>query len=183
MTESSTATRKRMKIYRFADGAPLTREKMPMIGFDESVMAGLSRLAKVGNTEELGTKVIVLFEDEATGTSLTYAWFKSGYILPRHSHDADCLYYVIAGSLTMGTQKLGQGDGVLIPADFVYSYEVGPEGVEVLEFRTATHFHFKFQGNDEAHWDRMIAANERGKHIWASETAPTITKRQSSRAE
>ena len=30
---------------------------------------------------------------------VSYIWFKSGYVLPPHSHDGDCLYYILAGSL------------------------------------------------------------------------------------
>ena len=44
----------------------------------------------------------------AGGISLVYVWFKSGYPLPRHTHDSDCLYYVIGGSLKLGTEELGQ---------------------------------------------------------------------------
>ena len=35
------------------------------------------------------------------GMSLAKVWFKSGYPLPRHSHDCACLYYITAGSLRL----------------------------------------------------------------------------------
>jgi hypothetical protein len=38
---------------------------------------------------EEGQAVKLLFS--APGFSLTYAWFKSGFPLPRHSHNSDCL--------------------------------------------------------------------------------------------
>jgi hypothetical protein len=41
--------------------------------------------------------------------SLCWAWFKSGYVLPRHSHNADCLYYVLGGSLRLGSVWLKAG--------------------------------------------------------------------------
>jgi hypothetical protein len=37
---------------------------------------------------------------------VSYAWFKSGYPLPLHSHDADCYYLVIAGSMKVGSEVL-----------------------------------------------------------------------------
>jgi quercetin dioxygenase-like cupin family protein len=74
-----------------------------------------------------GTTVRLLFE--APGLSLTHAWFKSGFPLPRHSHNVDCLYYVLAGSLRVGTETLGRGDGFFVGAEVPYSYVPGPEGV------------------------------------------------------
>lgn len=71
------------------------------------------------------------------GMSLVHAWFAPDFPLFRHSHPAlgDCLYYVLAGSLTMGRQTLGPGDGFFTPGEMPYRYKAGPEGVEVLEFR------------------------------------------------
>jgi quercetin dioxygenase-like cupin family protein len=173
VTEEENGGRKpkRMKMFRKGNGVPLDHAKMPFVGVDEGVMAGFAKLAQVGNPPALGEQVQCLFE--MPGLSLAYAWFKSGYVLPRHSHSADCLYYVIAGSLTMGAVTLEKGDGVFIPAGDGYTYEVGPEGVEVLEFRTADTFDLRFANNDEAHWDRMAAANTRGKERWADELPPS----------
>ncbi len=74
--------------------------------------------------------------------SLVYVWFKSGFPLPHHSHSADCLYFIVAGSLKIGSEELGPGDGFFLGADVPYSYVPGPEGVEVLEFRTSDKFDF-----------------------------------------
>ncbi|MGJ3627380.1 cupin domain-containing protein [Sphingomonas sp. MMS24-JH45] len=74
------------------------------------------------------------------GMSLTYAWFKSGFPLPLHSHNADCLYYIIAGTLKLEREELGAGDGFFVGKDAPDQYKPGPTGVEVLEFRTADTF-------------------------------------------
>ena len=70
--------------------------------------------------------------------SLVHAWFGPGYRLPRHTHSADCLYYVISGSAVLGNHTLRAGDGFFVPANAPYQYDAGPEGVEVLEIRGAT---------------------------------------------
>ena len=68
---------------------------------------------------------------------------------------------------------------MFIPANAGYTYEAGPEGVEVLEFRNATRFHFLFKNNDEKHWERIadIMKNRTGE--WANEPPPIV--RQSDR--
>ena len=88
--------------------------------------------------------------------SLTYCWFKSGFPLPHHSHSADCLYFVVAGSLKIGSEELGPGDGFFLGADVPYSYVPGPEGVEVLEFRTSDKFDFRMLAKSEAYWDKAL---------------------------
>jgi len=51
-----------------------------------------------------GSRVKVLFKSD--GMSLIHAWFGPGYRLPRHSHSADCLYYVVAGAAIMGARTI-----------------------------------------------------------------------------
>lgn len=167
--------RKRMKIFRASEGTDI-QDHMPVLGIDANVQAGLQKLAQATGPypATIGTKTSVLFcEPGEQGLSLSYVWFKSGYILPRHSHNADCLYYVLGGELRLGTQTLSRGDGVFIPADVAYTYEAGPRGVEVLEFRNATRFHFMFQGNDDAHWDRIADVLETRRETWQAEAPPT----------
>lgn len=71
------------------------------------------------------------------GMSLVHVWFGPNFPLFRHSHPryGDCLYYVVAGEVVLGSQRLGPGDGFFVPNEMPYKYKAGPEGVEVLEFR------------------------------------------------
>ena len=103
------------------------------------------------------------------GFSLTHVWFKEGYALPLHSHDCDCLYYIIAGSLRMGNEELGPRDSFFVPADVPYTYKPGPEGVEVLEIRHANTFNFVNLAKGEGFWNR--AAEQTAQHREASTTA------------
>jgi len=93
------------------------------------------------------------------GMSLVDIWFPPGFVLPRHSHSADCLYYIVAGGITMGTRELGPGDGFFVPADQPYAYSAGPEGVKLLEFRNSTAFDTKFFEQDGARFAQKAAAS------------------------
>lgn len=167
------ASRRGIEVFHGSGGTPLTEEQMPMEGLDDSVMSGFSKLLDAGAAEGEGEYVRCLFREPGDdGLSLCYAWFKSGFILPRHSHSADCLYYIVGGELNLGRQTLRKGDGFFVPADMKYSYQAGPEGVEVLEFRNASRFNILFKGNDDAHWNRMAEAFRENVPNWKNETVP-----------
>lgn len=105
------------------------------------------------------------------GMSLAYVWFKSGFPLPRHSHDADCLYFIVAGSLRFGDEELGPGDGFFVGKDVPYAYVPGDEGVEVLEFRNAAEFDIKLLANSPAWWKKALARLVERKPVWDAEEA------------
>ena len=71
------------------------------------------------------------------GMSLAHVWFGANFPLFRHSHPAygDCLYYVVAGEISLGKRKLGPGSTFFLPNGMPYKYAAGPAGVELLEFR------------------------------------------------
>jgi hypothetical protein len=106
------------------------------------------------------------------GFSLAYVWFKSGFPLPRHSHNVDCLYYIIGGSLFMGHEELGVGDGFFVGRDVPYTYKPGPAGVEVLEFRAADTFNIKVLANNPAFWEQAAATVRNNQQLWSRETRP-----------
>ena len=161
----------RMEIFS-GGGVALTPETMPFEGVDESVMAGFAKLMANGAVEGAGEIVRCLYRESQGRFSVCYGWFKSGAVLPRHSHNADCVYYVLGGELKLGAKVLRKGDGFFVPADHGYTYEAGPEGVEVLEFRNSADFHIRFKGNDDAHWERMAKAYRENAASWANETMP-----------
>jgi hypothetical protein len=135
----------------------------------EEEQARSAELYEAGILE--GSKVMLLFS--RPGLSLSYVWFKSGFPLPRHSHDADCTYFIIAGSLQIGTEKLGPGDGFFVGSDVPYTYTPGPGGVEVLEIRTADKFDIKLLSNNSAWWERALARLTASRAAWPQETPPS----------
>src|SRR5581483_12346272 len=98
--------------------------------------------------------------------------FKPNFVTPRHSHNADCVYYIVSGELHAGNAILKAGDGVFIPADHGYMFTAGPNGAEFLEFRNASTYNVHFKGNDQAHWDKVAAAYDQNKSRWSAEKLP-----------
>lgn len=116
----------------------------------------------------LGGHDAVLFRGEGDdGFSLVKAWFGPHYVLPRHSHDGDCMYYVVEGSVVMGSQVLEAGDGFFVPSGALYAYEAGPEGVVVLEFRTRTSFGMDIPGGQLERLRRMGSVADEHAEEWA----------------
>ncbi|RIJ31962.1 cupin domain-containing protein [Henriciella algicola] len=133
------------------------------------IEAGIAAAGEAGAGE--GQLVKTLFS--RPGFSLTYAWFKSGFPLPLHTHNVDCLYYVVAGSLQLGIEKLEAGDGFFVGADKAYRYTPGPDGVEVLEFRTEEHFDIKFLAKTASMWGKIAGKAAERQAAWAGETPPS----------
>jgi quercetin dioxygenase-like cupin family protein len=119
-----------------------------------------------------GSHDAVVFRGEGDdGFSLVRAWFAPHYVLPRHTHHGDCLYYVVEGSLKMGSQVLDAGDGFFVPSEAPYAYEAGPDGVTVLEFRMATAFDMKIPGGQLERVRRMGQVAEEHGDGWAEQRA------------
>ncbi|MCX4096822.1 cupin domain-containing protein [Nocardia sp. alder85J] len=121
-----------------------------------------------------GSRVTVLFKGSGgpDAFSLVHAWFGPGYLLPRHSHSADCLYYVVSGEIVMGNRVLKAGEGFFIESDAVYAYSAGPEGAEVLEFRNSTSFDMKIADQTPQRWQPIIDAATANHAAWVAPGGP-----------
>ena len=128
-----------------------------------------SRLALEAGVDA-GHQLKVLFS--VPGFSLVYVWFKSGFPLPRHTHNVDCLYYIVGGSLKLGTEELTVGDGFFIGKDVPYTYTPGDRGVEVLEFRASNRFNIDVLANNPAFWAQAVATVRDRRDAWATERQP-----------
>ena len=106
------------------------------------------------------------------GFSLVCLDFPPGAMLPRHSHSADCLYYIVSGGICMGKRELGPGDGFFAPSDQPYGYRAGSEGVKLLEFRHSTAFDTKFHEKDPARFRAKAEAS-----LAEAAASPTETRR------
>ena len=106
------------------------------------------------------------------GMSLTHVWFGPDFPLFRHSHPGygDCLYYVLTGSIVMGSRTLGPGDGFFVPNGLPYKYKAGPEGVQVLEFRAGGGIPgapgMKLDEPSVASVQRLIEGYKAAQHAW-----------------
>ena len=126
------------------------------------------RLVDAGIRE--GGRVNLLFS--RPGLSLSHVWFKTGYPLPRHSHDVDCAYFIISGSLRIGTEVLGPGDGFFVGTGVPYTYVPEEGGVELLEIRNSNEFDIKLLANNTAWWDKAVERLQQVRPLWPDETAP-----------
>ena len=150
--------RKRMVVFR-GDEAPTLEETgmMEVPVFVEET--GPIPEAFGARLDEASRLTVPFQEDGPEGLSLVVIDFAPGFMLPRHSHSSDCLYYVIEGELVMGRQTLGAGDGFFLPAEHPYGYHAGPRGVKLLEFRNRTTFDMKIWEKDAARYVERAGAS------------------------
>jgi mannose-6-phosphate isomerase-like protein (cupin superfamily) len=122
--------KKGMTIYRAADSQELMESGfMTWPTMSDDARESLTETLAAGSQAGQHVRLIALQTPEEGGFSLVHVWFKANYPLPRHSHDSDCMYYVISGEAHMGNQVLRAGDSFLVPADAPYVYTGGPDGV------------------------------------------------------
>jgi mannose-6-phosphate isomerase-like protein (cupin superfamily) len=117
-----------------------------------------------------GHDLKVLFD--TPGMSLVRAWFKSEFPLPRHTHDVDCVYFIVGGSLRMGEDVLRAGDGFFVGANVPYTYTPGPDGLEILEFRASNSFDIRVMGDAAKLGEKSLAKIVSRQEAWSTELAP-----------
>src|SRR6201995_4701996 len=157
------AAKNEFKIFRAKDAPSLDEAGcMTMAPLDPALLAGVTRVMEAGFREGESVRVLV----NIPGFSLTHVWFKKDFPLPLHSHDADCLYYIVAGSLRLGTQELGPRDCFFVPADVPYGYKPGPDGVELLEIRHANAFNFVNHAKGQSFWDKALETVNANQADW-----------------
>lgn len=158
-------------IYRGQEAAPYlgARRRGGAEGNDHpAIQRGLKLMYESGDSG--GATVRVLFS--SPDLHVSYVWFKSGFPLPLHSHDVDCLYEIVAGTVDLGTEQLAKGDGVFIPAGVPYTLKPGPDGVEFLEIRTAHDYDTRYVAKTDAYWDKIAKTRKDRARIWTEERAP-----------
>ncbi len=161
----------RFALFRQEDARDYGEHNLQRIeGMTPVIAEGLGHYVKA-QEEAAPSSVKLLYG--APGFSLTKVWFKSDYPLPLHSHDSDCLYYITAGSIKIGTEELGPGEGFFVGRNVPYTYTTGPEGVEVLEFRDTDDLNIRFMSKNKATWEKAAAKMERLRETWKAERPPS----------
>ncbi|MFC0203032.1 cupin domain-containing protein [Novosphingobium soli] len=161
--------RPRFEIFRGADAPALDAcDCMTYEGETPNLLAAQPRLQDAMQVRGEYADVPYRRED----MSLARLWVKSGFPLPLHTHDCDCLYYVVAGSIRMGTQELVAGDGFFVGAEVPYAYTAGPQGAEVLEFRRTDRFNIRVKDKPVAAWEKLADTLREGHARWIDEAPP-----------
>jgi quercetin dioxygenase-like cupin family protein len=170
MTEQRSRSKQGIALFRGKDAPGLFESgTMSAPVFDPDDQEALKADGPRSPNILLGGHDAVLFRgDGDDGFSLVKAWFGPHYVLPRHTHDGDCLYYVVEGSLVMGSQVLEAGDGFFVPSGAPYAYEAGPDGVVVLEFRSCTSFGMNIPGGQLERLRRMGTVADEHAEEWAA---------------
>ena len=110
-------------------------------------------------------------QEGENGMRLAHVWFGPNFHLFRHSHPlGDCTYYVAAGELTMGKSTLKAGSTIFVPNEMPYKFIAGPDGVEVLEFRSGGAIpgkpKMKIEETSLASIQKIIDDYKANQHLW-----------------
>src|SRR5687767_2191590 len=159
MSEATPRERRGISIFRAEEATPLMETDfmgMPSMT-DDAVAAGAPEIF-MSSGPGTDVRIAVRQSPEEGGFSILHVWFKADYPVLRHTHDADCMYYIVSGSAILGAQTLRAGDGFFIPAGAPYSYNAGPDGVELLEIRHCVqHFDLQMLESSAGKWAAMAA--------------------------
>lgn len=164
-------SRPSFEIFRGA-GAPSLEEDggSQLVGVTEVIAAGLEQTIAAGAYN--GAHIDVPYSRPEM--SLATLRLKSGSLIPLHTHDCDCLYYVARGSIRMGSETLQAGDGFFVGTDVPYTYEAGPDGAIVLEFRSVNRFSTVMRLKTPAAWDRQVGIVTEAQERWLGEELPQL---------
>jgi quercetin dioxygenase-like cupin family protein len=155
-----------------AEGFAIFRAREAPLLQETDAMTAAPGDAPAYGDRQYGAAVSVLFRRGGEGAcSLLHVWLKPDFIVTRHSHDEDCLYYVVAGEAVLGSQVLRAGDGFFVPAGHPYAYTAGEDGAEVLEFRGADSFNIVSHEKPEA-WERILASAADHREQWMAMRVP-----------
>jgi hypothetical protein len=166
------AKRQTMQIFRLQD-APLLEETdlQPVTSEFTAREAELwGRTMEAGYGDGQVARVLA----RLPGLVALHIWNKKGYPTPLHSHNVDCLYFVLGGSVSLGSETLGPGDSFFVPADMPYTYKGGPEGSEVLEIRQADNWDLKLLAKNPAYFVKAVEAVTANFEGWQSAERPSI---------
>ena len=159
----------KFQVFRAATAPTLEQtDVLRLEGITPDIQRGLRDLVAAGVQDGSFAKILI----NVPGFSLAYAWHKSDYPLPLHSHDVDCCYLIIAGDLRVGNETLGKGDGFFVPAGVPYTFTTGPDGVEFIEYRHANSWNIVFKYRNPESWAKLATTASDRRAAWHTEEQP-----------
>ena len=170
--EASESPRRGISIFRAEEATPIMEtDFMAMPEMTGGALAAGGPEIYMASAPGTDVRVALRQTPEEGGFSILHVWFKADYPVPRHTHDADCLYYIVSGSIVMGNQTLRTGDGFFIPLGAPYGYTAGPEGVELLEIRHGVRqFDIQILEMNAGKWAAMADTIASHREAWEADT-------------
>jgi len=81
-----------------------------------------------------------------------------------HSHSEDEVIFVTDGHMRLGQRLYGRGSAIAIPAETLYGFGVGPEGLKFVNFRAARPSEIRFKAggtmDEVAYWRDRVGTPE-----------------------
>lgn len=154
---------KKFHLFRYSNMPELAEAQIMEMSLPVTLPPELYASIEAGLPE--GSEARVIFS--GFGLSLVHVWFKRHFPLPLHSHNADCVYYIIGGDLRIGTEELRTGDGFFIPAGVPYTYTPGERGVELIEVRNSESFDYR-EKPTAAFWKKALKTVQENRDNWAN---------------
>lgn len=74
----------------------------------------------------------ILMDREPGQPNLQRVRFEPSHFEPPHSHDEDEIILLVQGALTLGDQRILQGDSLFVPKNTRYSLRAGGDGAEFV---------------------------------------------------
>jgi hypothetical protein len=171
MADETRARRRGLQLFSPAEPVNTEQLRMEPPVWDQPAVDALPEFFSGKGSAE---RKLFVDPDGTPDNRLSLLWLKlaSNYQLPRHSHTGDCLYYVVTGEVRLGNRTIEAGGGFFVPSDAPYSYVAGPDGAEVLEFRS-----YGQPINSRIHetpsgWKRILEGVRANRDRWVSELKP-----------
>ena len=89
------------------------------------------------STVEQGIEKLIYFEGSATEPELIEVFLPPNYVAEPHTHGKAEIITILEGDIRVGARTLSRGDSVAVPADTMYGFTAGAEGVRFLNFRAS----------------------------------------------
>jgi len=131
--EATGRSRRGISIFRAEEATPILETDfmgMPTMT-DEALAAGGPEIY-MASAPGTDVRVAVRQTPEEGGFSILHVRFKADYPVLRHTHDADCLYYIVSGSAYSYGRRMGPGDFLHADAGTDHSELWTEEGAQVL---------------------------------------------------
>ena len=76
------------------------------------------------------------------GLELLEIYYPPNAAISVHAHVEDEIIYVVDGAIRLGNRVCGKGSSVFVARDTLYSFEAGPDGLHMVNFRARSDHSF-----------------------------------------